>query len=483
MPQAAALFALWGALQPGTHQVGFRAEILHDPIRQYGGAGQPRPVLAALWYPAASGGAAMRFGDYLRVEGQAAEDLEFAGRLSRFTRATVVEDLFQKRWENLSRDESALFARLSETAVAARRGAPAAAGRFPLVVYHHGSGGTHEENSILFEYLASHGFVVVSSAYQCPEVSTMEGCGQPPMRDLDFLLRWAVQLPNVDGARVAMVGHSSGGQAALRYAFLSDTVLRAVVSLDSTIEQKGLDHEVFRQLRASMEENERYAVPALLMAPRRGTVAPKFAGLDALLTHAPRVLATVNGLAHDEYVSDGVLADALGAGSARWRLWQSLARYVLRFLNEHVRGEAGQLEQSGDAAIRVEVKQAQPLPLTAMEVVRLYDRLGPEKAREELPKTEQLEMETVVDAGRLLLDAGRMEDAARLSRWMQRWSATHPRVYEFEGLRLMVVGKKQEARAAFDRAVRLMDAREDASAEMKETYRAWIQKVRGGLAP
>src|SRR2546427_631369 len=46
------------------------------------------------------------------------------------------------------------------------RDAAAAPGRFPVVVYHHGLGGSFDDNRVLAEELARAGFVVVASAWQ-----------------------------------------------------------------------------------------------------------------------------------------------------------------------------------------------------------------------------------------------------------------------------------------------------------------------------
>jgi predicted dienelactone hydrolase len=47
----------------------------------------------------------------------------------------------------------------------ARRDAARAEGMFPVLLYSHGAGGTYEENSGMFEYLASYGYVVLSTAF------------------------------------------------------------------------------------------------------------------------------------------------------------------------------------------------------------------------------------------------------------------------------------------------------------------------------
>jgi len=78
-------------------------------------------------------------------------------------REVVCEETVGKIPEKSSAAEMAAFNRLLATDTFAVKNAPAVAGRFPVVIYHPGVEGTAEDNSALFEYLASHGYVVVGS--------------------------------------------------------------------------------------------------------------------------------------------------------------------------------------------------------------------------------------------------------------------------------------------------------------------------------
>src|SRR5258708_8092522 len=76
-----------------------------------------------------------------------------------------------------------------------------AEGAFPVVLYHSGAGGSFEDNSVLFEYLASHGYVVVSRAFQ-PAFPKFIGNNMGGMErsgpDLDFLAKQTRQWPHAD---------------------------------------------------------------------------------------------------------------------------------------------------------------------------------------------------------------------------------------------------------------------------------------------
>lgn len=94
----------------------------------------------------------MRFDHYVRVPAHSEEfeDLAFLTR----------------RWDEYSygglAEDSTSFDRLMAVQTAACADAPSGPGRFPLVLYSGGWFNRAPDNTILFEHLASHGFVVAS---------------------------------------------------------------------------------------------------------------------------------------------------------------------------------------------------------------------------------------------------------------------------------------------------------------------------------
>src|SRR5688572_22606212 len=167
-PPAGAQAPLWGRLEAGAHAVGFTTLGVYDrarpcvPHRARGvdpcARAPGRQVRVALWYPARRGaGGAMRHLDYAQLDGDAV-DLGLTGA----ARAELGRRVYEGRLAELGGDT----ARLAERAppvyalpVAARAVAPAAAGRFPLVVFP----GFPSAQTVLAEYLASHGYVVAAT--------------------------------------------------------------------------------------------------------------------------------------------------------------------------------------------------------------------------------------------------------------------------------------------------------------------------------
>jgi dienelactone hydrolase len=226
-------------LKPGPHAVGFRVVPQYDYARAYKGrtdaiTGKPttgelaRPIQTLVWYPAQKGGAAIRYADYLRTE---ATDENFT-RTEAETAAFLADKLQWAAAQVGQKQAQQLF----DQRMWAVRNAPAAAGRFPVVIYAAGGGGTAHEAADLCEYLASHGYVVLASRSLGTRTKDMnfdaEGLGTQA-RDIQFLLGYAQTLPQADLAHVAVAGWSWGGLANVLAATL-DARITAIVSFDGT---------------------------------------------------------------------------------------------------------------------------------------------------------------------------------------------------------------------------------------------------------
>jgi dienelactone hydrolase len=116
-------------------------------------------------------------------------------------------------------------------------------GPFPLVLFSHGYGGYPEQSSFLTDHLATWGFVVVAPDHRSRDlkaiISGTTGQGQNDIADLTQALavaRFDTAAPgnvlshSLDMRRVAIVGHSAGGGAALTFA-AQNAAVRTYVAL------------------------------------------------------------------------------------------------------------------------------------------------------------------------------------------------------------------------------------------------------------
>ena len=192
----------WGKLAPGPYAVGFRSlwqldysrvyNTVFDDKTTYAAGKAPRPILVNIWYPAEPSDdiTPMQHGDYLKIQTEDPRLARFADKLIDFERGIVCKEIMRKTVAMLTDDERARFERFWETPTACRRGAPPLDARFPLVLYHSGAQGSFEENSVFCEFLASHGYVVMGSAFQEVTGQTLAVDGRDgSTRDFDFLIR------------------------------------------------------------------------------------------------------------------------------------------------------------------------------------------------------------------------------------------------------------------------------------------------------
>ncbi len=116
------------------------------------------------------------------------------------------------------------------------RDAATRAGRFPVLIYAPSVNAPATENIELCEYLASHGFVVIASPSMgaASRAMTVDLPGaNAEAQDISFLIDFATTLPDTDMAKVAAVGYSWGGMAAL-FASGRDKRIDVLVSLDGS---------------------------------------------------------------------------------------------------------------------------------------------------------------------------------------------------------------------------------------------------------
>ncbi|GAB3232229.1 hypothetical protein GCM10027346_19320 [Hymenobacter seoulensis] len=334
-------------LKAGPHTVGFRVVQQYDYARAYKGrtdavTGKPttgelaRPMQTLVWYPAQKGGAPIRYADYLRTE---ATDDNFS-RTDAEAAAFLADKLQWAAAQVGPKQAQQLF----DQRMWAVQNAPAASGKFPVVIYAAGGGGTAHEAADLCEYLASHGYVVLASRSLGTRTKDMnydaEGL-DTQARDIQFLLSYAHTLPQADMAHVAAAGWSWGGLANA-LAATQDSRIAAIVSFDGTKAQED----------AKPVSRVRLTVPWLYVQRRSESVrelSAKGMGTTEILLNEAKYAdlyhVVMNPMEHIDFSTIGLRV----AGPEHFTEYSRAeveaayhwtCRYTLEFLNANLKGAA-----------------------------------------------------------------------------------------------------------------------------------------------
>jgi len=217
-------------LEYGPYPVGFRHSVISDSSRTYhktydfSTESIARPIPVSIWFPAREGTTAtepLKVLDYFRILKQ------------------------EEEWEHLP-DEQVLNwfyyqntpsnqRHLQEKTQAFSKRA-FADGSFPVIFYAPSFQASSVENFALCEYLASHGYLIISSPSRGSETRWFvkeEKEMETQARDLEFLIAEALKYPVADASKMAVMGFSFGGLAGVLAQMRNDRI-KALVSLDGT---------------------------------------------------------------------------------------------------------------------------------------------------------------------------------------------------------------------------------------------------------
>ncbi|WP_411031352.1 prolyl oligopeptidase family serine peptidase [Spongiimicrobium sp. 3-5] len=219
-------------LKNGEYNVGFRHYTMIDSTRIYQIKNEfnnqfvNRPIPISIWYPTIiknSNSNQLTVLDYLEILKEEEES------------KNLPNELLLDWFPDLG-DTPQNRAHLSEK-VNALRNAAFLEGKFPVVVYAPSYQASSIENFALFEYLASNGFVVISSPSRGTDTRWLEGGTTKDLetqsRDVEFLLKEIHKYEYIDFDKIALMGFSFGGLANT-ITVMKNKTISAVVSLDGT---------------------------------------------------------------------------------------------------------------------------------------------------------------------------------------------------------------------------------------------------------
>jgi dienelactone hydrolase len=365
----------------GEYAVGFRNYVTHDSTRTYKrlydwtNQNIPRPIPVSVWYPSkesSGNGGRMKVVGYMQILKE------------------------EEEWEHLPNEQilnwfyypntSANKKHLQEQTSAFRNLQPAE-GKFPVVVYAPSYQASSIENFSLCEYLASHGYIVISSPSRGTENRLLEGGTEKDMetqaRDIEFLIKLVAGIPNTDTDKMATMGFSFGGLSNV-LAQMRNQQIKANVSLDGSIRYQypTLQKSPFADIRKAN-------VPFIHMAQKDiPEQVLKEEKMDAAINHTFEFYDSLvyskayslkfHHLTHSYFSTLGILfqprdkrqdkTDPEIMESYRW-----LCVYTLKFLNAHLKNEPSSisfLKNNPDAngvtkgIISQKTKEPKPTPFS-----------------------------------------------------------------------------------------------------------------------
>jgi len=337
------------ASETSSYSVGFRVTREADRTRSTAVRAEGRPLQISVWYPAASGGPALAFRDYVALAASEIEGADSAGDAEAAVKS--YRDFLIGAGVAAS-DVDAWLA----TKMRATRDAIPASGRFPLILIAQGNGQSAHDQAFLGELLAARGYIVATVPSQARIDGPMQSEEDIPRHveaqtlDLAFAARKLRMSPGTRAGRYGVIGHSFGARSALLLA-MRDPDVGALVSLDGGIGGKAGKGQIektrgFDRTRSAApilhlyEEGDRFMVP----------------DLDLLRSLAgPRWLVKVDAMRHVHFSSTGAMARteasaarATSATADTGAAWDLVAETTLRFLDRFLR-DAAPLRASWEA--------------------------------------------------------------------------------------------------------------------------------------
>lgn len=403
---------LWDNLAPGEYEVGFKVLNEYDYSRTYQKNGSnnfgPRPMQIAVWYPGQKtlNNKYMPFGDYCYLK--ATE--ETLKPITSDDIGSIKQDLLK-----YIKSEEMLDSILVQKTRAIKNAKPIQ-GSFPVVLYAPSLGASAFDNTVICEFLASHGYVVASVASRglFSRRMTFNSKGaEAQVRDLEFVLGVLHDFPKVNLAKVGTVGYSFGGLSNVilgcRYLNLS-----AIVCLDGTIgAPSGIE----------ILKSYPYIQPSDLKVSVLNFGGDRIKEFD-LFVEAPFAdiyFMKLKNLNHFNFSSFNltILPKPIGITNG----YRAICNYTLSFLNHYVKQSSDSFvqlmkEYPKDIFSHAEFKKGKQASPSEEEFIRIIQNDGINRGTEiyysvknEFPDIKLFEFKSFRDVGWLFLREGKKEEA------------------------------------------------------------------------
>ncbi len=246
----------WSLLKFGAFNVGYRDTVIYDTTENYSfkNLNTKKPYFIHIWYPCKvtqKKSLSFYYKDYWKF-GKDSIDTELISNLMKI----YYEQTF---------GSSEIPPEIANQIVNVQKNASKFPGDFDVILYYHGSQGVGIENSKLCEFLASHGFIVISPNFTLPSdlvsklipsttfkskfdlnklspemIENIEvEMNIAEMKNLDFILKFVRQISTNN--KILGIGHSRGAQRLLLSDRDSINRLDKIIALHTMYEEDDIE--------------------------------------------------------------------------------------------------------------------------------------------------------------------------------------------------------------------------------------------------
>ncbi len=356
--KAAEDYPLMGDLKPGKYDVGFKViekydytrpvKLKHDYKGNFQSGVRWRPLQISIWYPAkGTGSARVLLQDYYSLT---LTETNFDRVLSKNDIQKELRKKFSAKLKSyhLAKADSAGREKILNIKTSAVKNAPAAEGSFPLIIVTQNNGDSPFNQSLIAEYLTSHGFIVASTI-SATIISPQGDFVENEAKDIEFVINQMYEFPNVDKDKLALytvgLGGMSGGKVLFR-----NTEVDAFISVESGFATPQGVQGIKTAPEYAFAKNR--SVPLMHMYRVRKDPAD-FTIMNSY-KYSDKYMIEMKELRHFNFSTIGMVASLYPdyVSDAQWILGGDKAKtghkvvgeYVLNFLNKYLRNNKDALD-------------------------------------------------------------------------------------------------------------------------------------------
>ncbi len=484
---------IWGDLKPGTYAPGFQLIPSVDRSRFYPAmsnrTGQGRNIRIYIWYPANdSADNHVRFQDYVRM---ATEDFGLKTKKAESQWPSI--PLPVQLDKGLAREQLKIL--WSKETLAIMNADPSK-GTFPLIVF--GQGLYYESplsHIVLCEFLASHGYVVVTSplfgTHNRLVNLTVEDL-ETQIRDMEFAVGFARTLPYVHPEKLGIIGYDLGGMAGLLLSMRNPDV-DLFLSIDSGILFKhfsGLpnSHPHYRE--------ERFTILWMHITQKRFIENlrnnQRITSLFDRKSFGESYLISVDTDNHGLFTSYAMFG-MQNAIAGYWgpiqndpkSLHQDICRYSLNFLDGYLKQDSEAVSKLSnittdfnktDSLITIKYKTGQTAPPSKDEIIHLiiqngFNEAEPviEQARKSYPDSLLFDENGINWLGyHFLYWWGREDEAIKVFHLNTLLFPKSANTFDSLGEAYLITGDREKAKESYQRSLELNPENQNAKAVLEQ---------------